>query len=144
MTELPDECGFCRRILEEDEELTPVFLGEPADPEAIRLEDTAERSNSFILGKPAACYAALVNALESSDRVDLTLSEKVREIYAVGEAEAVTFASEAGPDGPARFDSRIDGQTAGARLTIRPERDNPEPDLEVCEHCERSIGGDQT
>lgn len=142
---LPDECDFCGQVLDEDEELIPVFVGSPPTPKPIHLQGFSEHPHSRysqhggdlsdvrLRGNTLGEYLALVDALESSDFVEFKMSAMVREVRAVGGA---SHSLEIEADAPTRLDTRLDDKKAGASVRVEAKFDEPEPDLRVCEFCE--------
>jgi exoribonuclease R len=99
---LPDECDFCGQILEEDEDLHPVWVGEQPDPKPVFARATAkkdrrvmgrdtrrrdavrERPDLEVLGRPMGQVVALMEALGRSDAIEVDYKDAVRELRAVG------------------------------------------------------------
>jgi len=99
---LPDECDFCGQVLEEDEELHPVWVGEQPDPKPVfarataekdrrvmgrsvsRRDDALPRDDIQVLGRPMGQVVALMEALERSDAIQVDYKDAVQELRAVG------------------------------------------------------------
>lgn len=149
--ELPDECDFCDQPLDEDEELVPVYVGEPPTPKPRRLQGFAKhhratRTSGYmsrqdlrdvrIYGHTVGEFAALLNALQSADGVDITMSPEVREVRSIGGERHMVSSS---PDTPSRVETDLNREKAGARINIDAEHEPAEPDLMLCEYCAESF-----
>lgn len=135
VTELPDECDFCDRWLEEDEDLVPIFIGGPPEPKPWYVKEVVDKPNTdvFVLGKTAGEWKALLKGLESQSGISVSTSEFVDEV--TPENVRVSGQTEHFDTPPV---SRRDDK-AGATVKIEANTSEPKPDLQVCEFCAKSI-----
>lgn len=148
-------CDHCGQMLEEDDELVPVWLGHLPKPDGERVKSVAEKRPKTIgydtgevgldtvevMNRPLDELELMLSLIEKSDMVDLNIKRSVYEHRAVG---GETHFAEVNLDdaGMTRFESRRDDMKVGGKLTVQPQRDEPDPDLMVCEYCEESISGE--
>ncbi len=125
-------CDFCDLMIEEDESLEPIYVGEQPDPEPHRLNSIAAKEKSFhLLGNNVSVYTALYRALCSCDDIDLKLSEAVYEPNPVMISETPSVSDDHSVD----FDDDLNKDKVGARVTIHPKDVNTRPDANVCPNC---------
>lgn len=151
--ELPDECEFCDRVLDENEGLTPVFIGGRTKPKPVIARATAEKQREVIgcrtgsgldgvetLNRPVDELSAIIQALEGCNAIDIDAKGAVKEVYTIGEREPRKFVSESakGVD----FDHDVDRSKVGVTITTQPRERCETPDLEVCEFCAESLRGE--
>lgn len=80
---------------------------------------------------------AVLTAMEDSDSVDVSTSNAVARIRAVGDAEQFfTVASEK------TMDYEIDSDTVSVEIRVESCINEPTPDIEVCEFCENNLRGE--
>lgn len=142
MTDLLDrECGFCGQLVDDGEDLEPVFVGRSPTPGPQVLRGLAEHptqgglSDIRIRGHSVGEFLALLDALKTADGTDVEMCKRVRMV------ENVEF-GEVPPDVPAKVDTEIDEGKAAATVTIEPSFDEPAADLHVCEHCAANLRQD--
>jgi len=140
MSELPPECDFCGQWLDEDEELHPIFVGEPPEPKAVTARATAEadqrvmgrqvdnsglpRDDIQVLGRPMGQVKALMEALETHSNIEVAYQEAVQEVHSVGLSEQ-----------PEAIVADYDSDRVGVHVHVEPRSHNPEPDMMVCDFC---------
>lgn len=145
-------CGFCERLLEDDEELAPVYIGEPPEPRPVRAAATVPKQRESIgykqtvgdnlsggplandiqvLDLPADELAAMIQALENSDQFQFETSSSVHEPEPIMANDLP--AAELEPD-RGRNDDKV-----GAEITAKPRPTSQNPDFLVCEFCEESL-----
>jgi hypothetical protein len=153
MTELPDECDFCDRVLEEDEELSPVWIGSMPDPHTEVARETAEKvnkrvgansvqGNPLVLGRPIGQIKALLQALDSLESVNVEYKDRVMDsVYSIADTQPQAMISMEEEDTATipSLDKEVNADKVGVSVTISPESHTPQPDLEVCEFCEESL-----
>lgn len=139
--ELPQECDFCDRALDEDEELTPIYVGSPPGPRPAEARATAEKqrkvvgrradpdSDLEVLDRPLDEIVALLKAIDTSDRFTLEAKQAVAEVYATGEEQ------------PVQFDTDVNYDKVGVTLRAEPKPSNQVPDMMVCEFCAEGLSG---
>lgn len=154
MSELPDECDFCDRVLEEDEELTPIWIGGSPEPQGEVVRKTADKvaqkvgaqarnGNTVVLNRDIGQFKALLDAVQSADMLTVSYKQAVmEEVRGVGSEDPQALV-EGGSltDEPPSYDEAFNENhdKVGVELSIEPELEEKEPDLEVCEHCENSL-----
>ena len=139
------ECDFCGQFLDDEEELIPIYAGDPPEPRPHTARGSAEiderviarttganhgMNDVQILGYTAGEIAAILDALKRSDMISIKTERAVEEVRAVsGEVKALAKTS-------------IDSGKIGAYVGVdAPKLSEPEPDLEVCRFCYESISG---
>jgi len=129
--DLPDQCDFCTRVLDDDENLEPIYIGGLPEPQPQHLEKIDRKTVDYVIrGKSVDTYVALEELLRETDNIDFTLNDCV--IEDTGPVEFVE--GDATPPIPSDSPYERNYDKVGATLTIRPHfEDEPEPDLEVCE-----------
>lgn len=148
-------CDHCGQMLEEDDELVPVWLGHLPKPSGERVKSVADKnaktigyekggvgvSTVEVLDKTVDELELMMDLIEKSDMVEMNIKRSVYEHRAVG---GETHFTEVNLDetGMTRFESHRDDMKVGGKLTVQPQRDEPDPDLMVCEYCEESISGE--
>lgn len=149
-----DECGFCDRVLDEDEELTPIYAGEPdADAEArvgdvielreqVLVDTDREFDHSRELGRAvreADLFGAEVLPVEE---VVYGMDGRVRPIGSVESVEVHGQRVETDRIHD-RVSVRFTFKVPTKRVLERTDYDvaMPEPDLEVCKYCVEAFGG---
>lgn len=145
-------CGFCERMLEEDEELVPVYIGDPPEPRPVRTKATAPKqrervgykktvgnalsqsdplaSDVEVLGLPADELAALIQALKETEEFQFETSPSVHEPVPISEDPT---------DLPMDPDHGRNDDKVGAEITAKPRPTGQNPDFLVCEFCEESL-----
>ena len=139
-TELPDECDFCERALDEDEDLVPVFVGTPEQPKSFAATGTAEklpdvvayRSNNMddvqVLGHSVDELSALLSAIQNDDRFEIDV------------CQSVDMAGVVGGD-PVMMEVPVSDKV-GVRLKACPREIHHVPDMELCSFCAESFSRD--
>lgn len=135
------ECGFCGQFLDNEEELIPIYAGDPPKPQPQTARGFVEADRQVIgrrgemgevqvLGYEVDEIAAILDALERSDMIEFETKRAVEEVRAVGgEVKALAEAT-------------VDSSKVGAAVTVdAPQLSDPEPDLEVCRYCFESFAG---
>lgn len=146
---LPSECDFCGQVLDEEDELYPVWVGEQPDPKPVFARATAEkdrrvmgrsvsgrddalpRDDMQVLGRPMGQVVALMDALEHSDAIEVDYKEAVEEVYSVQSTS---------PE--ALVETHRDEGKVGAEIRVEPEVERPDPDMEVCPYCKEEFQND--
>jgi len=137
---LPDECGFCERVLDDGEELTPIYVGDPPEsqPQTSRgLAEIDRRVNGVndagfdqieVFGYPIDEIMAILDAVERSDVIDIETKRAVEKVQSVsGQVKALV-------------ETTVDSSNVGAAVTVSPlPKSDPEPDIEVCRFCRESF-----
>lgn len=137
-----DECDFCGNILDKDEELTPIFIGNPPAPKPIHLQGFSEQPTNrkgdqmYASGYTVGEYLAIIDALESADIINFDTYAETRTVESVG---GLIDDKNIEPSPRQCFQSTIDENKAGARVRIKPKFDEPEPDMQVCKFCKEAI-----
>ena len=137
MTTLPDECDFCHSTLEEDEELEPVFIGQPPTPASFSVHHRAPKQEKVAayqsqsdeiqqLGRPIDTATALLRSLDKSPHFEVEERRVVMELE-VGDSPGALPAGR-----------RRDDQVA-TELVVTPPQPEYEPDMMVCEYCAESL-----
>lgn len=117
------KCDHCGQVLDEGEELASVYIGEPPQPKEQRLKATNIKSRGRKYGykhSPAE-YKALYKALTAAPNIDVCLSGYINNVDNT------------------KLDVKRNDNRAAALITIQPQINEREPDLEVCEYCEESL-----
>lgn len=146
-----DDCDFCGRLLEEDEETVPLYLGEIPDPKPVVESKTVDKiprkkmavphhSNvDRLMGRRVDQILALILAVEGSESIDCDYGESVYEpdpsFGKIGGEGETTLP-------PEDFDDGINHDKVGVTIRIEPRRENIQPTMEVCEYCEKSFKGE--
>lgn len=159
---LPDECDFCGQVLEEDEDLHPVWVGEQPHPKPVfarataekdrrvmgrdtrRRDDVRERPDLEVLGRPLGQVIALMEALGRSDAIEVDYKDAVQEVRAVGSESPDALVDMSAPADAKlqRLTAEEDHGKVGVEIRVEPEVERPDPDLEVCEFCKESFEDD--
>jgi hypothetical protein len=148
-TALPPECDFCGQSLDPDESLSPVYIGEQPAPEPVVLYGTAPEQAGYegrFLGHSVGELSALFDAFDC-ERVELdmapvgsTLPEPIPEgilrVVEASDEELRDIKDHFKTDGGIPVDP---SDRCRARVIIEPDPPDPEPDLEVCRHCEENF-----
>ena len=141
------ECQFCGRILDADESLLPVYIGERPDPLPVKARATADKQRKVVgrranadadievLGRPVDEISALLTALEASDHFSIDAKQSVAELRMVGETEVSGFVEHS----TSSVQSDIDTSKVGVTVRADPPSRTETPDLSVCEHCAESL-----
>lgn len=148
MSDLPDECDFCDQQLDDGEELVPIWIGEPAEPDTEMSQDVVEKPKADgnrlggmeprILNKPASEWLALWGALETSECIEVNTADRVLEPPEpkVSPQAVIDSTQES-------FDEHVNRDKAGATVKVKPPKGHSEPDLEVCQFCSESLRSEQ-
>jgi len=154
---LPDECDFCKRVLEKEEELYPVWIGEMPEPKTHCTKATAEKSEKImgyrtsnqsevrkrpdtrILGRPIGDVVALMRALNYSNKISVEYRDVIEEFHSVGNKAPQAFAEVSKSKKTNHLTNSCEERKTGAEVRVEPEFERPDPDLEVCEFCKESI-----
>lgn len=143
MTELPDECDFCDQVLDDDEDLVPVWVGEPSEPKTECVQKVQKKPSRrvggderFIFNKPASEWIALWRALQECESVDVHTADRVLEpdpVWARVDERPMIQTDGGG------FDDDVNDDKAGATVTVKPPSGHDDPDMELCEYCAESF-----
>lgn len=154
MVDLPDECDFCNRLLEEDEELTPIWIGDSPEPQREVVRKTAEKTNQqfgaetvngnhVLIHRDVGKVKSLLNAVHESNTLKVSYKEAViEEVRGLGDEDPQALIEDKSlTEEPPTYDEVFNDNhnKVGVKLSIEPELQEQEPDLEVCEHCEDSL-----
>lgn len=125
------ECDFCGLNVEEGESLEPLYVGELPQPKPHRLSETASKRR----GAHNGMYNALKQALRDCPDIDLTESEYVEEIQAVGGEKQISELEYGTVPAPTQFEANTRDDRVGVSLKIRPKDVTYTPDAELCHVC---------
>jgi hypothetical protein len=154
MVELPDECDFCNRVLDEDEELTPIWIGDSTEPQrevvrktagkvAQKVGAQARNGSRVVLNRDIGQVKALLDAVQSADMLTVSYKQSVmEEVRGVGSEDPQALVDGGSlTDDPPTYDEVFNENydKVGVELSIESEPQEKDPDLEVCEHCEDSL-----
>lgn len=129
-------CDFCDLMIEEDEALEPVYVGEQPTPKAHRLSETAPKDRGRqmqLFGKPASIYMAMYEALRSSEYIEIHESMYVEE--STGSVKVGDLEHGKVPSHDMQIKRRDD--LVGVSLHIEPREVTQSADAEVCPNCAR-------
>lgn len=139
-TTLPPECDFCGQALDDGEELTPVFVGEPPEPKPQRIRAESEKTGGRMGGHSLGAYAALRTALSDESNIGVKLYDAVARLEDT-EPAGVVVSEEPNPPDPS-VELETDHTVASADVHISPDFDTPDPDMRVCPYCTDSFTTD--
>jgi hypothetical protein len=132
------ECDFCNQILDDDDELVPIFIGEPPEPESQRVTAQEKRKSGgpMIFGKRTSQWVALYNALHSAPNISVEMNDHVLR----ADAPDLPVMCLDPENAQTAFDDpdvavTKDRDTSQAIIEIEPNTEQPDPDLEVCQYC---------
>jgi len=150
---LPDECDFCGQVLDEEDELHPVWVGEQPDPKPTfarataekdrrvmgrsvrRRDDALPRDDMQVLGRPMGQVVALMDALDGSDAIQVDYKDAVQELRAVGSESPDALVETS-------FTAEEDHGKVGVEVRADPKVERPDPDMEVCPYCKEEFQND--
>jgi hypothetical protein len=151
MSEL--KCDFCREFLEDDEELSPLFIGEEPEPEGVTSRVFVEEIELFArwgevpLRQPIDVSNGIIKAIESSNNLDFEVrrfvegpfdcwsSSNISNFLDDFEVEKVSDRLGAGMGVQEDVNLQEYEDVIAVRVEATPEKDKREPDIEVCEYC---------
>ena len=129
-----DFCALCGEPVADGE---PVWLDEPT-PATTTAQSTSERmernvaygagEDVVVFGRRADMTAAIIDAVEDHDLIELEEKERVEEVYAVGRAD------------PVHAVESVSGDRVCAVVKVHPP-EPPKPDAEMHSECKRAIFG---
>lgn len=146
-------CDFCDRKLDEDEELTPVFFGEPPKRSAtVRGEspsvqdhemnrysgpESPDRTmmNHVLCGYRVVHIIALLSAISNTDKMQLHTYDYEMDVSHV---DPTMDKPELSPDGGIDHGFETN-EKPSIRLDVESGSVDREPALEVCENCHKGI-----
>jgi hypothetical protein len=135
-------CGFCDRQLEEDEELHPVFIGSPPEPEPMVFTDVTDDPESLrmFLGHETVYLRILLDIIRMNENIEMMKIDRVVENEFIQEDHPDLMEDVDGNEEVTKMiDSWVDTGKSGLKLEVKPDFGQPEPDLEVCPNCESSL-----
>jgi len=134
------ECDYCERMLDEDEDTHPIFIGEMPKPEVIRYtEHTAKAAKREtvaygeggggiqVLGRPVDEIMAILSTIENCENIDLKTYNRVNSVESAN--------VDLGSPNPTRLSTTEHDDFLAAEITVRPKREDVEPDMKVCQFC---------
>lgn len=132
-------CPLCETLIGPDEETREVWHSAPEPGPVVARATTdldrravgyhEEGGRMVVLGRATDEIAAIIDALESSDRVEVETRQRVRELREAGSSEPAALVASAAAVG-----------RTGAEVRVEPP-DPPEPDAVMHEECHRSVFG---
>lgn len=138
-------CDFCELMIEEDEELEPVFVGTPPKPTPHTLREVADRDGRHttrvggnelrMLGRPIGYYQALYSALQSSDDIQIKESMNVEEVRSVGGDTHYADLEHGSVPDMTQFETRTREKKVGVSIRIAPKEVKQDEDAMVCPNC---------
>lgn len=139
-------CDFCDEPLEEDEELEPVFIGEPPEAKSriikgIAPKDFGPHSSARYKGKLMGELAAVYEGLLEHDAVEVETNRLVREV--TGEVPVYAPDEVPAPKDIDTPDTQLRDDKCGATIKVEP-RTSPyrKPAMRVCPYCASSLRGE--
>lgn len=141
--ELPfRECDLCGQVLDEDEELEPVFVGSPPEQKSRRNSETVKEcdkrvGNSDYRGRRFDYYVGLDKVVENMDGVQARFIPQVMETDFQRMEDVGNLKRD--PKATVTFDQNVREDLVAVELVVEPDLREPEPDLRVCEFCRESL-----
>jgi hypothetical protein len=133
-------CDFCDLPVEPDEELEPIYVGDPPEPQSQSFSAVEKRGkhtrNTRVLGQPVGVFMAAYRALEESDRTEISVKNVVHEVESVGGEVQFVTEDQAPPVSEApELNYRTRTDKVGVGIQVYPNMTNMSPDAEVCDTC---------
>lgn len=128
-------CDFCNLMIEEDESLEPIYVGEVDQPDPHRMKKIKQKSPTLshryermsLLGTQVEAHAALYEALQSCPEIDVELHDRVRHVEGDVEFDHGMSVGE--------MSYSTDTDKVAARVTIEPKEVDHQPDAMFCPNC---------
>jgi hypothetical protein len=128
-------CDFCKIVVEPDETLEPIYVGEQPKPKKHYLKGIAQRGgmhDNRYKGK----YDAIRKALHDCTDVDLRESNVVHDVRAVGgDVHFVTENELRHTPNPTDYELERQRDKVAAEIIIEPQQVPDNPDAMVCDCC---------
>lgn len=121
------KCDFCETRLDEDEELTPMRIGDAPQPKPMRIEEIVEKDRNE--ARRSVQLRALIDVLEDHPQIDIEFHDFVETIEHTDVRSGATRT----------FESRYDHDKVGVGLRIRPDAREVTPDAMLCPVCVESF-----
>lgn len=124
------ECDFCGFELDDDEDLVPMYLGEPTPPEPVTLLGRHRKFGPGQIEEQAAMFQALHQEVQESPDFNIEVHNRVHEV--TGEA---LFEAGSGEPTYNPVDHTVRTDKVSVKLVARPNMPTYEPDSMVCPNC---------
>lgn len=152
------ECDFCKQLIEEDEELVGIFVGEESGNRRVEIQDVAPKKDKPIgayekrdwdrrphlntdefqvLGHPIDELQALLSAITNDDRFTLQTQRRVRKMEPVEDATLLQSTGSRSKQSitTRSYSEEIRDDLVSATLTVQPQQTRRDPTIEVCDNC---------
>lgn len=141
------QCDLCEQHYydSDDVDSESVFFGEAPEPRTVQARSFQPKGDREmgrgrygqpqVLGKPADELAALLTALDRSDRFELSTARRVYEPEPefVEDPDELTVTD---------YDENVNDDIVGATVTAEPRPSRAQPAASICEYCVETIKHD--